>query len=62
MGYYIEVIHHWLGEQSNQCWALFRRFCGIMSGFGLTQWLIVLAVVLVFAFACLKGYGSRSSY
>jgi hypothetical protein len=62
MGYYIDSVHRWLSEQSNLCWIWFKRFCSLMGGFGLTQWLIVLAVVLVFALFCLKGYGSRSSY
>lgn len=62
MGHYIEVVHRWLSEQSNLCWVWFMQFCSVMGRFGLTQWCIVLAVVLVFAFFCLKGYGSRSSY
>lgn len=62
MGYYLEVVHRWLSEQTHLCWAFFRRFCGVMGGFGLSQWLMVLAVVLLFALFALRGYGSRSSY
>jgi hypothetical protein len=62
MGHYIDLVHRWLSEQSDLCWIWFKRFCGVMGSFGLTQWFLVLGVVIVFAFFCLKGYGSRSSY
>jgi hypothetical protein len=47
-------------------WSAYQQFCRTIMSWTLTldrkEWLIILVVVTVIGFFCMRGYGSRNNY
>ena len=55
MGYYLDVFWLWVAEKQAAASAW-------LSGLDRHSWLMLLMVVMLFGFLCMRGYGSRTDY
>ncbi|MFV2066863.1 MAG: hypothetical protein ACC645_07750 [Pirellulales bacterium] len=55
MSYYLELIRMWIAESQASAWKW-------MNHLDRQEWIMLLLVVTLFGFLCMRGYGSRSKY
>ncbi len=55
MGYYLDVFWLWVAEKQAAASAW-------LGGLDRQGWLMLLMVIMLFGFLCMRGYGSRNDY